>query len=278
MADKIELYGYTTSPYVRKVSCYLYYKGLEFDFIGVSPVEPEKTIGFSDGSQVPVLKIGEEWRRDSSAIGIWLDSLFPKNSLQGTTLDEQQKTKQVDTWASDQFIPSIFFRTAIEAEMTDAFRRRAWRLADIVSSAAEMPDPVKKAWPDLLKQAPFILRMVSELDQSEPLHDMQQRLFMELTAHLGDGLYLSGGSIPSMADFAIYPQIMFPYQVGLLDDLILLQHPTLGPWLKRVAGHLPQNPWCVDEEFIVNPLPFDRAPFRCGSFPRNRTGPFRWGW
>lgn len=256
MTDKIELYGYTTSPYVRKVSCYLYYKRLDFDFIGVSPVEPDKTIGFSDGTQVPVLKVGDEWRRDSSAIGVWLDSLFPGKTLQGTTPEEQQKIQQVDAWASDQFIPSIFFRAAVEAEMTDAFRMRAWRLADIVSSAAEMPEAIKKAWPDLLKRAPFIQRMVSKLDQSEPLLAMQQRLFMELTVHLGEGMYLGGGAVPSMADFAIYPQIMFPYQVGLLDDLILLQHPTLGPWLKRVAEHLPKNPWCVDEAFIVKPLPF----------------------
>jgi len=46
MSEKIELYGYTTSPYVRKVSCYLPYKELEFDFIGASLVEPKKPLDF----------------------------------------------------------------------------------------------------------------------------------------------------------------------------------------------------------------------------------------
>lgn len=253
---QITLYGYTTSPFVRKVSCYLYYKGLPFDFVGVSPVEPQKTIGFTGHSQVPVLKIGDEWRTDSSPIGLWLDELYPEKPLAGATELEREKVLAVDQWASDQFIPGMIFRPAIDGEMTDAFRERAWRLADIVSSGATMPDEVKKAWPENLKKAQFIIDMVNQLDRSEPLLAMQQRLVMELIAHLGDGPFLGGLNAPSMADFAIYPQIMFSYQVGLIKELPLMQHPALGAWLARVGKTLPRNPWCVDESFLVNELPF----------------------
>ena len=40
MSD-IKLYGYSTSPYVRKVGCYLYYKGLPFEFVPVNPLDHE---------------------------------------------------------------------------------------------------------------------------------------------------------------------------------------------------------------------------------------------
>lgn len=248
----ITLYGYTTSPFVRKVSCYLYYKGLPFTFVGVSPVEPDKTIGFTGGTQVPVLKIGEEWKTDSTPIGLWIDERFPEQPLTGTTAAQKETILKIDRWASDQFIPGMIFRAAIESNVTDAFKARAWRLADIVSSAAPMQDTVKKAWPDVLKNAQFIKDMVNELDLSEPLLAMQQRLIMELSDHLGDGPFLGGLDAPSLADFAIYPQVMFPYQVGLINDLILTQHPTLGPWLTRISETLPRNPWCVEDRFLVN--------------------------
>lgn len=256
MSTSITLYGYTTSPFVRKVSAYLYYKDLAFDFVGVSPVEPEKTIGFTGRTQVPVLKIGEEWRLDSSPIGMWLEELFPQKPLLGTNDAERTTILAIDKWASDQFIPGIIFRTVVDGEKNDAFRRRAWRLAEIVSSGATLPDHIRQAWPDIISTAPFIQQMVNALDRSEPLLAMQQRLIMELADHLGEGPFLGGMSAPSLADFAIYPQIMFPYQVGLINDLILLQHPTLGPWLRRVSETLPQNPWCVDDRIIVNAWPF----------------------
>ena len=257
MTEPITLFGYTTSPFVRKVACYLHFKNLSFEFVGVSPVEPEKTIGFSGGSQVPVLKIGNEWRTDSSRIGFWLDELFPEKPLVSGKPAERKKIIAIDDWASDQFIPGMVFRAAIDGPMNDGFRKRAWRLADIVSHGATLPDEIKKAWPDLLGKAPFILNMVNQLDRNEPLANMQMRLFGELVGHLGEGPFLGGQDAPSLADFAIYPQMMFPYQVGLIDSLPVLAHPTIGPWLERVSRHLPQNPWCVGEEFITNPWPFE---------------------
>ena len=76
MAD-IKLYGYSTSPYVRKVACCLYYKQLPFEFVPVNPVDPSE-IAFTGQTQVPVLQIGDEWRIDSTPLALWLDELFPE--------------------------------------------------------------------------------------------------------------------------------------------------------------------------------------------------------
>ena len=37
----INLYGYATSPYVRKTACFLYYKGLDFTHVPVNPFKPK---------------------------------------------------------------------------------------------------------------------------------------------------------------------------------------------------------------------------------------------
>ena len=67
--SKITLYGYATSPYVRKTAAFLYYKRLDFDHVPVNPTDPAATIGFTGKTQVPVLKIGDEWKLDQSQRG-----------------------------------------------------------------------------------------------------------------------------------------------------------------------------------------------------------------
>ena len=65
MTPPIKLYGYATSPYVRKTGAFLYYKKLPFTYVPVSPFATEDTLGKFGGTQVPVLEIGDEWRRES---------------------------------------------------------------------------------------------------------------------------------------------------------------------------------------------------------------------
>lgn len=48
----VKLYGYATSPYVRKTGCFLYYKRIDFSHIPVNPVDPAATIGYTGGTQV----------------------------------------------------------------------------------------------------------------------------------------------------------------------------------------------------------------------------------
>ena len=69
----IKLYGYATSPYVRKTGCFLYYKGIDFTHVPVNPIKPKATIGHTNGTQVPVLEVDGEWRRESSDHARWLD-------------------------------------------------------------------------------------------------------------------------------------------------------------------------------------------------------------
>ena len=151
--ENIKLYGYSTSPYVRKVACCLYCKKLPFEFIPVNPTD-SKVIAFTKQTQVPVLKIGDEWHTDSTPLAIWLDELYPENPLFGNNQEQRERILALDSWVTDNPILAMF-RTAHEAKMTVKFRHVAWRLAAIVSSQSPLSDEVRAAWPDLLKQPPL---------------------------------------------------------------------------------------------------------------------------
>ncbi len=252
MSD-VKLYGYCTSPFVRKVACFLYYKEIEFDFVPVNPVAPQATLGFTDGTQVPVLAIGDQWKRDSTPIGLWLDETYPQRPLLPADEERRAAILDIDRWVSDTFLTAIF-RAAMEPSDTLAYKFRFWRLAALVSSQSPMPEEVRHNWPNFVPNAPFIKAMAEHVDLTEPADAMAARIAMELVGHLGDGPFLGGAAHPTLADLAVFPQIIFGYMAGLEDDLRAASVPPLRDWMKRVAGYLPENPILVRDDFLVRKL------------------------
>jgi len=224
----VKLYGYATSPYVRKVGCFLYYKGIEFEHVPVNPINPAATIGHTKGTQVPVLEIDGEYRRESSELAFWLDEVFPEKPL--CPAEHRKKIKAIDAWISDTFLISIF-RSAIDGELDLNMRFRAWRLAALVSAHTPLP-----------------------VDLTESAKDMNMRIGMELIAHIGEGPYMGGFDKPTMLDFAVFPQLVWGYMFGLEKYLSAARSPVLKDWMRRVSEHLPSNPTLVSDEMLVNPL------------------------
>ena len=248
----IKLYGYSTSPYVRKVGCCLYYKDLPFEFVPVNPFDP-KEIAFTGQTQVPVLQIGDEWRTDSTPLAMWLDELFPEKPLLGNTEQERESILALDSWVTDSLILT-FFRSVYEGEMNAKFRQRAWRLAAIVSSQTPVSDKLRNAWPDLLKMAPFIKHLMCDVDKSETLVEMQARVPLQLIENLQGGPFFGGRKEPSLVDFAIFPQEVFYYMVGMDENLGLTREPSLNSWLNNMKPLMPKNPLLVPDFMIVNTL------------------------
>lgn len=246
----IKLYGYATSPFVRKVAACLYYKGLDFEHVPVDPTNAEETIGFTGKTQVPVLKIGDQWKLDSTPISLWLDQRFPERPLLPHDQAMRTKVLEIDDWLNKSFIPS-FFRTAVDGENNLAFKHVAWRLAALVSAQTPLSDQVRNQWPNMLRTAPFILHMVENLNREEGLIEMQTRLGMEMLAHLGSGPFLGGSAHPTLVDFALLPILAFPYMAGLSPEMQIDSVPALKTWSRNVADHLPKNFILIPDDFIV---------------------------
>lgn len=251
--SEIKLYGYCTSPYVRKAGAFLYYKGLDFTHTPVNPLDPASTIGFTDGTQVPVVSVGDDWKRDSTPIGLWLDALFPDKPLVPADPEARAKVMAADAWASDVFLRSIF-RAAMEPADTLDYRFRFWRLAALVSSQTPLPEEVRHNWPNFVPNAPFIQAMKAEMDLSESAGDMARRIAMELVGHIGEGPFIAGQPTPGLVDLAIFPNVVFGFMAGLEDQLSAAALPPIAQWISNVAAHLPDNPILVPDGFLVRRL------------------------
>ena len=248
----IKLYGYSTSPYVRKVACCLYYKQLSFEFVPVNPIENTQ-IHFTGQTQVPVLQIDEEWRLDSTPLALWIEELFPERPLFGRTSEERIEILAVDKWISESLIVSGF-KSVFETPMNAKLRAMAWRLANLVSSQTPLSDEVRNAWPQLLQSAPFIKHMLRCAGTSETASEMRDRVGLELFQHFRGGPFFAGRSEASLLDCAIFPQLVFAHMVGIEDDLVIAKVPELRAWLERMTQCLPNNPLLVPDFMIINPL------------------------
>ena len=247
----VTLFGYANSPYVRKTACFLYYKGIEFEHAPVNPIEPDKTIGFTNGTRVPVLKIDDDWKLESSEHAYWLDEIFPEKPL--CPSDHKHQIESIDKWISNTFLTSIF-RQAIDGEFDLRFRYRAWRLAALISAHTPLPEEIRNFWPDALRTVPFIQEMSKHINLEESHEDMKVRIRSELVEHIGDGPFIGGFEQPTMLDFAVYPNAFWHYMYGVEEEMRVGTDSVTKSWLQRVSKHLPNNPWFTPDYLIVNPL------------------------
>lgn len=248
----IRLFSFPTSPYAMKVGCYLAYKKLDYELVGVSPIT-FKQVAFTDRRQVPVLSIDDDWKLESSEIGVWLDEKFPDRAILPQAQSDRDIVFEIDQWISDQLIPTMF-RAVIDWPSTSAGMKNGWKLSRAVNESTPMPFWVRKMWPILIRKAPFIVHMVNDLDRTVPLKDAQLKLVDEFITHLADGPYLGDMQQPTLADLSAYPIITFPYRFGLQGDVDWRANPSISSWIKGVEEHLPQNPFLVGSELLVGDL------------------------
>ncbi len=248
----IQLFSYPTSPYAQKVGCYLKFKKLDFKFIGVNPLTNDQ-IKFTRQRQVPVMQIGDQWRKESSELGIWLDEVYPDNPMLPDNADQRERILEIDKWVSESLIPSMF-RGACEWQNTFNSITNGWKLSNAVSDATPLPGYVRLIWPFGVKKAPFIVNMVKQLDLTETMDDMLHRLQNEFVGHLEGGEFLGGQSAPSLADLSAFPIVVNAYMMGMRTNGFVLDKPEVNAWAKRVARYLPDNPLLVPDKFLKRRL------------------------
>jgi len=236
--SKIKLYTYPTSPYGLKVHFYLKYKQLDYSYVPVNPIT-NRQIWFTKQRQVPVLKIDGEWRKESSELGIWLDELYPQQPLLGQNEEEKKRILKIDQWVSHSLIPSIF-RQAYEWESKQQSLSNGRRLAKVIHQATPLPKFIRYVWPYLIKRVGFIVRMMHMVDLKEAIPDMIQRLDKEFLEHLGEGPFLGGLQMPSLADLSAYPIMMFAELLGL-ERTPAPENPAIIEWKHALEKHFPDK-------------------------------------
>ncbi len=244
----VTLYGYPTSPYVIKVGSFLKYKKIPYEFVPVNPVSPLQ-IKFTGQKQVPVLKIDQEWRKDSTQLGIWLDEHFPEKPMMGDNEKDTNLILLIDEWVSSNLITAKF-RAAVEWENTWGSLRNGWLLARAVNHGTKIPFFIRILWPFLVRKAKFIVDMVSQLDTNESIAAMRLRLCDEFIQHLQTGPFLGGRQSISLADLSAYMTIISSHLMGFHAESPFLNNPQIVDWCRRIQAELPDNPLLVPDTFI----------------------------
>jgi glutathione S-transferase len=228
----IRLFAYPTSPFAQKVGCYLKYKKLDFELVGVNPITAAE-IGFTGQRRVPVLMIGDEWRLESSELGLWLEELYPEIPLMPADETARAQVLAVDQWISESLIPTIF-RRAIEWENPIYSIRNGWKLARAVHDASPLP---------------WYARVL--LDLTESLADRTARMQSEFAEHLGGGPFFASQSKPTLADLSAYPVVVSGHLMGMKLVRSLTDDPVLASWSRRVQSFLPNNPLLVPDRLLM---------------------------
>ena len=248
LMKKVTLYGYPTSPYVIKVGCFLKYKKIPFEYVPVNPVSPIE-IKFTGQRQVPVLKIDQEWRKDSTHLGIWLDEIFPEKPLLGINQSDTNTILLIDKWVSDNLILGKF-RAAVEWENTWDALRNGWLLSRAVNHGTKIPFFVRILWPFFVKRAKFIGDMILHLNTKESISAMRLRLCDEFIQHLRSGPFLGGRQQISLADLSAYMTIISSHLMGMHGESPFLKDPQIIDWCRRVQTELPNNPLLIADILI----------------------------
>ena len=238
----ITLYTFAMSPYAWKVHSCLLYKRLSFQCFYVNPLRMGKQLPV--GKQVPVLRIGDEYRSDSTPICSWLDDAFPdRPRLVPTDPGDRDRVLEIDRWVSDRLIPGTF--RAIPGDgVTWSRIRNGWRLAAVMNQTAHggFPWPLRAAWPLILSQLGFLRRARAMTDHWLSIEDANAQLYAELREHLGDGPFLGGQSAPTLADLGAYAQLVMPLRAGMRRADGFMKYATLVEWTERVESRLAASP------------------------------------
>lgn len=245
----IRLYSYPTSPYAQKVGCYLKYKQLDYELVGVNPMTNAE-IRFTQQRRVPVLKIGDEWRLESSELGLWLDELYPENPIMPADTSAKAEILSIDRWVSDSVIPA-HFRRAVEWENPIHSIQNGWKLARAVHDATPLQWYARVIWPFAVRRAPFIVHMIRGMDLRESIADQITRLQKEFVEHLQGGPFFAGQSKPTLADLSAFPVVVSGHLMGMKTRRSLLDNPDINSWSKRVQSHLPDNPLLVPDRLLA---------------------------
>ncbi|MBD2606189.1 glutathione S-transferase family protein [Scytonema hofmannii FACHB-248] len=208
----LELYQFELSHYSEKVRLLLDYKGLAYRKIEITPgIGQVDLFRLSGQRQVPVLKDGNRYISDSTAIAKYLDLEYPDRPLIPKDSKQRGLCLMMEEWADESI--GIKSRKALFSAIS---QDQNFRKSLLPSSTPDVFKSLVQGVPnDLLKVLGVGVGYTPDVVRSA-MTDLKQDL-EALTLILAESPYLVGDE-PTLADFAV---------AGLS---ILLKFPD-GPYL-----------------------------------------------
>jgi glutathione S-transferase len=193
----LELYQWELSQYSEKVRLILDYKGLEYRKIEVTPgIGQVELFRLSGQKQLPVLKDGNKYIADSTAIAKYLDLKYPERPLIPQDPKQRGLTLLIEEWADESI--GIKGRKALFSAIS---QDQNFRKSLLPTSTPDLLKSLVEGVPrDFLTVLGFGVGYSPDVIKSA-IADLQQDL-EALTLLLADSPYLTGDE-PTLADLAV---------------------------------------------------------------------------
>lgn len=193
----LELYQWELSQYSEKVRLILDYKGLEYRKIEVTPgIGQIELFRLTGQQQVPVLKDGNKYIADSTAIAKYLDLEYPERPLIPTDPQKRGLTLLIEEWADESI--GIKGRKALFSAIS---QDQNFRKSLLPTSTPDILKSLVQGVPsDFLTVLGFGVGYSPDVIKSA-IADLKQDL-EALTLLLADSPYLTGDE-PTLADLAV---------------------------------------------------------------------------
>lgn len=243
--ESLRLFTYPNSPFGAKVYWALQYKQVEFELTYVNPFTV-KEISFTKQRVVPVLRVGDSWRQDSSETCLWLDEAHPERPFAGETNKQKQAVLEADKWVTDNIV-ALHFRAIIDSNDKQITKRNALKMANVILPITEsMPSWLKKAviplWPFFLRNTGFVKRAAHRLDPNRNIQLLHDDVVAGFHNRIEETGFLAGTEHPSYPDIGAFAEVAFCTTHSFEGTLNVSSSPAIRNWYKRMCGYFPSKP------------------------------------
>ncbi len=236
---EITLYIYASSPFAAKTYFYLIYKRLKFKVVYVHPLKRTE-IAFTNQAIIPVLKIGEEWRLESSDHGQWLEERFPEYTILGETEQERKSLIALEAEISGILMPAAF-RSMAQPRTFMEQMREGWNLGRIMHQTSKTPLALVPIWPLLIRRAPFLKHAAFMFAPDLTGEAFQEKVLNEMERLIGEGPFFGGHDRISQADLTAYSAVYISNQIPLTGAPRFFERSIIQRWVKAVETQLPET-------------------------------------
>lgn len=225
----------------------LRYKKIDFEPVFVNPLTNEQ-LAFSGSRQVPALSVDGDLRRESTALCLWLNQLFPDYPLLPGEPAEQAAIDAICHWVDHRLI-FVNFLAINRLRNPLKLCIIGWRLGSVVRATSGIKYWQKWLWPLVLKKAAFIRRMVAASDWQGSVSELAQANRQQLAEYLEKGDYLGGFSTPTIADLCAFGPLAHGHMLGSPMVDYYREEATVDAWFIRMSRHF-------DATFGLFPKPY----------------------
>ncbi|MFT7620895.1 MAG: microsomal prostaglandin-E synthase 2 [Myxococcota bacterium] len=228
----VTLYQFELCPYCHKVKAGLELKGIPYRRVEVNPLSKSEIKHFPEAAdgrkKVPLVEIGDQFRRESSDILRWLDEVAPGDRALLPSAESAERADAIDTWVDKdliQILPTVLYGTWGESI-------RAAKLTAKTSNFSRL-DNLKVSMFGSVVMKMIAKRILKKRGEGRTGPELFEAQLDQLETYLGDDDFLCGDQ-PNLADAGVHGALTCVREFPAFERV--QARPNIMAWYERVGA------------------------------------------